>query len=153
MNIEQIAMNKIIEELRKAEEKFPGFPTDREIELCRKIAKHWRKPIKCGDWFILEDNPHEFPALYFGQDLFDITKKTKLLPILTLSDCLDFLEKKGFKQGDIHFDEDLKGRKKASIYIEVSDDKGMFIKDLFKEGKTRLEAALSAVLAVVGEGK
>lgn len=28
MDIEQIAMDKIIEELRKAEKKFPGFPLD-----------------------------------------------------------------------------------------------------------------------------
>lgn len=28
MNIEQIAIHKIIEELKKAEEKFPGFPHD-----------------------------------------------------------------------------------------------------------------------------
>ena len=113
--------------------------TKEEISLCEQIVKKHRKYIECGDWMIIEGDPHVVPTLYVGQD-FPITKRT-MLPLWTISDCLEFLIGKGM--GGIYF-----GNKPSSKFIDCYryDKDDILIFQFQKTGKTLLEACLKAVL-------
>lgn len=138
--------------------------TKEEISLCKLVAEKYRKEIKYGDWYLtITTNPldkdDKEESVYFNTEKRTINpveemKKDRVfyneyIPLWTISDCLEFLRERGWKQGDMHFNENLKGGKTATIYTEVGDDKGMFVKDMLKEGKTPLEACLKAVLAML----
>ena len=123
--------------------------TKEEISLCKQVAEKHRKDIEHGDWMIIEGDPHEVPALYIGQD-FPVTKRT-MLPLWTISDCLEFLREKGGFIVNAHDDigdsfsieiETANGHWKGTRWLKT---RKKFI------GKGLLEVCLKAVLAVLEE--
>lgn len=124
--------------------------TTEEIELCKKIAKKHRKGIKYGYWFIYEDpdrisgfsnttlNHHSLePEFGNGKNIL----------LWQISDCINFLESKGFDHifSFIHFERGISFRAESRILDNPYKKVGG------REAKTQLEACLKAVLVIVEE--
>ncbi|TES91643.1 MAG: hypothetical protein E3J87_07370 [Candidatus Cloacimonadota bacterium] len=118
--------------------------TKEEISLCKQVAEKWRKKIEYGDWFI---DFNEVKLKTFSGKGY---REEDWLPLWTISDCLEFLEQKGFnhifsficyKDGEWTFT------------AESSVVGNPFKKIRGEKAKTPLEACLRAVLAVLEEGK
>lgn len=120
--------------------------TTEEIELSKKIAEKHMAEMGEGDWFIYEDPKEKEgwskPTLNKSgyQPQYGYSKNILLWQI---SDCLEFLEKKGighifnfmqFKNGNWRF--------------TAEDER---YTKILKEGKTRLAACLKAALAILEE--
>ena len=123
--------------------------TKEEISLCKQIAKKHRKEIKCGDWILrngelrlnldgklawLEDGRQDI--------IIKITNKTEIIPLWTISDCLEFLREKGFN----------------CFHVDSDGDEATLAVDNLRDGisasflaKTPLEACLKAALATLEE--
>ena len=116
--------------------------TKKEISLCKQVAEKHRREIKYGDWFYLNEAENYYLWMH-GFARIDIPKEW--FPLWTISDCLEFLEKK------------------CSHYVRLRHDEhdeqdGWFLwfdeyHETEKEGygKTPLEACLKIVLAVLKE--
>ena len=118
--------------------------TPEEISLCKKIAKRHRKDIEYGDWYW--STSHNKPLIAIaGGFRADEQKHFGVFKIWTISDCLEFLEEKGFNQ-DFHF----KRFKNGNWSFTAEDNK---YKKVRGEGETKRASCLKAVLAVLVEGK
>ena len=137
--------------------------TKEEISLCKQVAERWRKPLKIFDPVIGTYLSGEEFIGYFHEELTkeksrcrldevmvglcETAKSTnELIPLWTISDCLEFLREKGWLVRDLIEYEGEFGT--TFLYQTTSEDK--FING---DGKTALEAFLKAVLAVLEEGK
>ena len=110
--------------------------TKEEISLCKQVAEKHRKSFDFGDSYI---NPFNNVRLH----TFDKTPGHKF-PLWAISDCLEFLVKKGILEFQLLFD-DRCIKDKYQICIDNLK--------IFPAGKTPLEACLKAVLAVLEEGQ
>ena len=128
--------------------------TDKEISLCKQVAEKYRKEIKKGNW-VIEENRANIPLLVIdtiGNDLIlslgniahSDTHSKNCIPLWTISDCLEFLIKKGYYRIDIVA---LEGRFVLWLVHENTD------KCYEPDGDTILEACLKAVWAVLEEEK
>lgn len=119
--------------------------TPEEISLCKQVAKRHRKEIKKGDWY------NDLNVVGGNLDLCDrnagfyyryLNENEKIVPLWTISDCLEFLIKR-VNQIDI-------GQIKGEVsYCYIYDGfKGI---EETREGKTLLEACLKAALVVLEE--
>ena len=119
--------------------------TEEEISLCEQIAERHGKEIKYGDWYyytITKDCFVNAPrGTYLSED--EIERKN-IIPLWTISDCLEFLRKK------VNEIELWQSRRKPLWFLRVRDY--MKAKRWWK-GNTPLEACLKAVLAVLEEQK
>jgi len=138
---------------------------NREIELCPKIKEAgYMKEIKAGDkvlthkavWgaenieliaWIVRDNAILVSVV---TQTFVSHPIDKLIPLLTLEDCLEFFRERALYLENLCQTDECEY---MCIICEI-DDLGL-VKGTASsfEGETALIAALSAVLAVVGEGK
>ena len=140
--------------------------TKEEISLCKQVAERYRKPIKCGDWILrdgelrlnldgklawLEDG---------GQDIIiKITNKTEIIPLWTISDCLEFLKKRGEQGWEIKSIVKSVAKEFYQVEIRHQSGEGRFGEvyathpSPVGEGNTLLEACLKAILALLEEEK
>ena len=120
--------------------------TKEEIALCRKITEKHRKEINFGDWYL--DYRDDSIGLYQLGTPFK--NRTKVFPLWQISDCLEFLRKKGY-----WFRMERRPTREESgvkIWVFSSFDKEEFWMNCPSyEGKATLEACLKAVLAIVEE--
>lgn len=107
-----------------------------EIKLCQDIAKHWRKEINEGDWFYIVNQGHALVAM---DESIQKSKSDNCIPLLTLEDCLKFLNE---KIGTIEL---WRTGRTLKWYCRHSGK--------WWKGKTPLEACLRAVLAILKEEK
>jgi hypothetical protein len=105
-----------------------------EISLCKQIAEKHRKEIKYGDWFLNEGG---FAKVWPYRHNCE---RTDVIPLWTISDCLEFLQK---KEDVIEL---VVTGKHLRWFCRWGNRK-------MRSGKTPLEACLKAVLAVLEEGK
>ena len=124
-------------------------PTKEEINLFKQIAKKYRKGIDYGDWYWHEVDEDVF--LHSTKEKYPYVadaERAYIIPLWTISDCLEFLEE---KTTDWSLDKDIdrEGRQtgKFSFWWMPSPK----YKDNYRLGKTKLEACLKAVLAVLEE--
>jgi len=114
---------------------------DKEISLCKQIAEKHEKEIDFGDWYHDKDSDDIFLCEEInGQHIFP-----NLIPLWTISDCLEFFKERGW--GRIIIDMD-----KVGGVIKIFHDKG-FRPPIIQNGLTVLEFCLKAVLAVIEEGE
>ena len=77
--------------------------TKEEKNLCRKIAKKHRKEIEYGDWYYTTEYPEEkyrariYKYRWTGMADRTINKRKEIIPLWTISDCLEFLREKFFR--------------------------------------------------------
>ena len=117
--------------------------TKEEISLCKQVAEKHRKEMREGDW-IAHVNSDE-PNLVRDKESIPYLNNEFQVPLWTISDCLEFLEKEGFNQ-DFHF----KRFKNGNWSFTAEDNK---YKKVRGEGETKRASCLKAVLAVLVEGK
>ena len=133
--------------------------TKEEISLCKQVAEGHRKEIKKGDWAIEPDRANipllvidtqmEYITLSLNYEATHDTTCKSLIPLWTISDCLEFLIEKGWNDIDI----DIAPHFEIQCLAERGEvDKG-YERGVEGWGKTALEACLKAVLAVLEEGK
>ena len=122
-------------------------PTKEEISLCKRVAEKHRKKIKCGDWILrngelrlnldgklawLEDGKQDI--------IITITAKEEIIPLWTISDCLEFLR----RSPKIQTGERVWDIIKFKAYVSIRPFGT-------HKGETVLGACLKAVLAVLEE--
>ena len=116
--------------------------TKEEVSLCKQVAERHRKEIKYGDWSLNEGGfikvwPYRHNC-----------KRIELIPLWTISDCLEFLKERGYR---INLHENV-----LTDGIEITLNHPERVEDITNyiyKGKTPLEACLKAVLAVLEEEK
>ena len=113
--------------------------TIEEISLCKQVAERYKREVEYGIWFIWGD---EAPTIASG----NMKQRKDLIPLWTISDCLEFLREKGWLVRDLIEYEGEFGT--TFLHQSVSEEK--FING---DGKTPLEAFLKSVLAVLEEGE
>lgn len=124
-----------------------------EIDLCKKIAKKYRRKIFKGHLFALECDKSPFLIDNYeywreGDKIFEYQaarvsntyKKDEWFPLWQEHDCLEWLREKGWDFGKINWNPDDIYYVWIHHYNNVSHE---------RDGKTLLEALLRAVLAVM----
>ena len=123
--------------------------TKEEIDLCKQVAEKYKKErLELGDWYLLKLlHGKEQVRLYGNQRPWIILTKD-FISLWTISDCLEFFEERGFYlEGLCQIDEC-----EYELCISEMDDMGVVQHSERRfQGKTKLEACLKAVLAVVEE--
>ena len=129
-----------------------------EVNLCKQIAEKRKKPLKLGDWMVVNftqlrkeevvlfdskwaECPNRFPD---GSAVYDCSTDyyyKKYFPLWTISDCLEFLEENDFTY-TFHFI-----TKKRGYELILFD--GHQKRPQIFEGKTRKIPCLKAVLTVL----
>ena len=126
-------------------------PTKEEIALCKKIAKKHRKEIELDDKLYWKDKIVTVETIHTTSENLDIytasfgyviSADDDFFFLWQISDCLEFLEEKGFNQAFIFF------RFKSGDWRFTAENK---YKKVMGEGKTRRAACLKVVLAIVEE--
>ena len=122
--------------------------TKEEINLCKQVAARHEKELEYGGWFIW-DADEENKAYLWKHD-YDPQKSKEadqMTPLWTISDCLETLEKGGYDKilSFMYFPKDRWVFVAESFIVETP------YKKVRREGKTKLEACLKAVLAVLEE--
>jgi len=129
--------------------------TKEEISLCKQVAEKQWKEIEYGDW-IQHEGRKERVVLVDADIMIEISDayidKAHIIPLWTISACLQFLRERNF----VYTCSDHQGllpRVKFPTAVEIArPTKSYRGKSLF-HGKAPLEACLKAVLAVLEEGK
>ena len=116
--------------------------TQEVINLCKQIAKKHRKEIVRGDYYTHVGDRTKLAVLNIGHESLSFEN---MIPLWTISDCLEFFEKIGLNQ-EFNF----KRFNNGNWRFTAEDNKYRKIRG---EGETRLSACLKAVLAILGEGK
>ena len=110
--------------------------TKEEISLCKQVLGGHKKEIEFGDWYYETDLEDIFLCEEInGQYVFP-----NLIPLWTISDCLEFLKEK-FHILALRADDKFE----CELYLKTHS--------CSEVGKTPLEACLKAVLAVLEEKK
>ena len=117
--------------------------TKEEISLCKQVAEKHRKEIIFGVWFHDLEDPEHLPFLWCN--LTDELKRKSAVPLWTISDCLEFLEERGWDAYDMS-----SWGGDASMKI-VHIKPGETSKQFGFRSTTLLKACLKAVLAVLEE--
>jgi len=122
--------------------------TKEEISLCKQVAENYRKKIKRGDWIIDDkgevclieniDKDNTMMAGYGKNIRYFSLDYSEIIPLWTISDCLEFLREKF---------------QKLRVCSDGKFETEYWLKDgcHYEYGETPLEACLKAVLAVLGE--
>ena len=134
--------------------------TKEEISLCKQVAEKWRKEIDWGDIVdgkkgigivaTISVSPHGkktiFIDCYQGKIPHYEEKEENLIPLWTISGCLEFLRERAFYlEGLCQTDEC-----EHEICISEMDDMGVVRHSERRfQGKTELEACLKTVKAVL----
>jgi len=149
--------------------------TKKEISLCKQVAGKHKKEIRQGDWVLDSDNkswlisdvelwnssrPGLENTISYGLEPINKTQEPEIIlgkeeiekyPALwTISDCLEFLRKKGFYLSINTLGEYWTCLIYKHIFNEKNENIGPRI---FFQEKTLLITCLKAVLAVLGEAK
>lgn len=123
--------------------------TNEEINLSKKVAGRHIKEVKYGEWYLLNDKP--ILCAYANKGFHEyLEEKDAIIPIWTISDCLEFLRDRALYLLGLNQSDECEF---VCGFCEV-DDMGMRTIDetaKWVEGKTSLEACLKAVLAVLEE--
>ena len=115
--------------------------TKEEIGLCRQVAESYVKAIQQGDWYYSKDLDG---ISYYYQIRTEMKPESHIIPLWTISDCLEFLREKCLDHVLlIHDKED-----KVEWFLWMDEYKET---QQMGKGKTPLEACLKAVLAVLEE--
>lgn len=123
-----------------------GKFTKEEISLCKQVAEKHRKDIARGDYYVGGRDKKNRQILALSHE---VLKFESLIPLWTISDCLEFLREKGYT---LETHEDILPSK--DVYIEVHKHIGeMDMGHIHGRGKTDLEACLKVVLVVLEGGK
>ena len=109
--------------------------TKKEINLCKEIAKRYKKYFKYGNWYEYKNDSF----LITSQPQSEMSPEITIL--WTIFDCLGFL-KKEINSFKLKF-----ARGKFKFHYR----KNWWIKSICYYGKTPLEACLKAVLSVLEE--
>ncbi len=115
-----------------------------EKNLCKQVAKKYRKEIEYGDWYYTTEYPEEkyrariYKYRWTGMADRTINKRKDIIPLWTISDCLEFFEKK-----NINYIFNFMRFENGNWRFTAEDNK---YTKVWGEGKTRLEACLRAVL-------
>ncbi len=119
-----------------------------EISLCKQIAEKYGKEIRYGDWHLdLWERLRLSGDTRFGEEPTGKRKLNEILPLWTISDCLEWLGKlESFRAYFI----DTYGAESRMLCVNYWDEQD---KTFIRKGKTPLEACLKAVLAVLEEKK
>lgn len=121
--------------------------TKEETSLCKQVAERHKKTIEYGDWYFIKEHKPAVPMLWTrGDDCgYD-----DAIPILTISDCLEFLAERGLYLLGLNQSDECE----FSCGFCETDDLGMrpsVENATWVDGETPLEACLKAVLAVLEE--
>ena len=124
--------------------------TKEEISLCEQVAEKHRKEIKKGDWAIEPDRANipllvidtqmEYITLSLNYEATHDTTCKSLIPLWTISDCLEFFEEREYTFERSY---QLGGIFNVRFISGEGTKRGA--------GDTFLIACLKAVLAVLGE--
>ena len=121
--------------------------TKEEISLCKQVIEWYEKEIEFGDWYYEKDSDDIFLCEETnGQYVFP-----NLIPLWTISDCLEFLKSKTFYGRISDIGANYEAVYKKTIIGENDEDLSKVI--WIRNTKTPLEACLKAVLAVLEEEK
>ncbi len=113
-----------------------------EISLCKQVAEKHIKKVKYGEWYLLNGKP--ILCAYANEGFHkSLEAENKIIPLWTISDCLEFLCKEKDYQIEIK-------RVSNSWFIEIWKI-GHKAESIKEWRPTLLEACLKAVLAVLGE--
>jgi len=120
--------------------------TPEEVSLCKQVAEKHKKEVKYGDWYLNEKS--NIPYLWKSIPPFKYIHKN-IIPLWTISDCLEFFDKRDMEITINHFEEggwriQLWKKESQAFYSDYSTSAK-------PENKTPLEACLKAVLAVLEE--
>jgi hypothetical protein len=118
--------------------------TKKEISLCRQVAEKHRKDIEKSDMYFYQDEIHLW-SMPFKQTK-DIVTTDEIIPLWTISDCLEFLRERC--QDHVLLIHDEGDEKEWWLWMDEYTETQQV-----GSGKTPLEACLKAVLAVLEEGK
>jgi len=126
--------------------------TKEEISLCKQIAKKHRKEIARGDYYVGWRDKKNRQVLALSHEVFTFES---LIPLWTMSDCLEFLRKKDFLYIEISSPgvDELFGENWQVITKHKDTPTDCSIAYVIQYANTPLEACLKAVLAVLEEGK
>ena len=140
--------------------------TKEEISLCKQVANTGeRRALRFGDfWFYSEPGSEQRIHVVSGKEAVVSLMEQQILdcfPLWTISDCLEFLESKGWQVLGITWQEVAikimpftarmsdPGKGDYAVVMQSPEKRSA---RMFK-GTTRLCACLKAVLAVLEEGK
>jgi len=125
-------------------------PTKEEINLFKQIAKKYRKGIDYGDWYwhevdedvFLHSTKEKYPYVADAEHAY-------IIPLWTISDCLEFLREKGYRCAGGSENKD------GTWWFSFTNTDRSIAGGFYYQGvgKTPLEACLKPVLAVVEENK
>jgi len=133
--------------------------TKEEISLCKQVAERHRKKIKKGDWVQFHGSPHlvedarapEALPLEVVLSLIGYASSVRqedVIPLWTISDCLEFLKERCKDHVLLIHEEDLDDDEEWYLWFDEYKETQQWDK-----GKTPLEACLKVVLAVLEEGE
>jgi len=120
--------------------------TKTEIDSCKQVAEKYIKEVKYGEWYLLNDKP--ILCAYANRGFHkSLEAKNKIVPLWTISDCLEFLRERGLRLLGLQQTDD----DEYSCGFCETDDLGMRLNEAtatWRDGETPLDACLKAVLAV-----
>ena len=117
--------------------------TKDEIILCEQVAKKYIKEVKYGEWYLMNNKP--ILCAYANKSFHKyLEEKDAIIPLWTLSDCLEFWEEKGWNPYDMSW---ICEASMKIVYIKPGETS----KELKFKADTLLEACLKAVVAVLEE--
>ena len=115
--------------------------TPEEISLCKQVAERHLKDVPRGGWYLPREKDTEPELATINICSIKSNPLFKgAIPFWTISDCLEFLRKKGYTL-EQHFEDD------GFIHVALCDA-GSEVKG---RGDTDLEAFLKAVLMMLEE--
>ena len=120
--------------------------TKEEISLCKQVAGKYRKKLVYGDWWI--GMGEAFMMNILGEILHPKNQHKDIIPLWTISDCLEFLRERSWANYQFSFDK--KGI--TEVHIVQTPFNFRSNQEIVERG-TFLEVLLKAVLAVLGEKK
>ena len=132
--------------------------TKEEISLCKQVAENYRKKIKRGDWIIDDkgevclieniDKDNTMMAGYGKNIRYFSLDYSEIIPLWTISDCLEFLREKGWT--NYQFNSNKEG--KTELHVIQTPFEFKSNQEIIETG-TFLESLLKAILAVLEEEK
>ena len=122
--------------------------TPEETEICREIAKRWRKEIVRGDWYhgTRDGQATMHDGLLAFKDVFGKRWEHDITPLLSIEDCLAELERRGFDPITLFIDHE-EGQSTGVPYgVEVYRGSKTIV---MTEADTPRLACLKALLSVL----
>lgn len=124
--------------------------TREEIKLCKQVAGKHRKPIEYGDWYYskhLKEVLLQSPFINVVRDREIINRDKNIIPLWTISDCLEFLEEKERSYRLENSNTHAYGKYYFACFMPSNHPDRRH--GIYKYGKSVLEACLKAVLEIL----